>query len=141
MAYWCVKNEPNDYSYFDLEKDGRTDWDGVRNYQARNNLQKMEPGDLSFFYHSVNEKRIVGVMRVTKAAYQDPTTEDERWVAVEFVPVKRLEKPVELKTIKATDALQEIALVKQSRLSVMPLEESEFNTILELGETRLPKDA
>lgn len=138
MNYWLMKNEPSDYSWQDLQRDGREDWDGVRNYQARNNMQKMAVGDLALFYHSVNEKRILGVMRISKEAHPDPTTDDDRWVAVEVEAVKPLAETVSLKAIKADPALQEIALIRQSRLSVMPLKQAEFDRILQLGQTDPP---
>jgi predicted RNA-binding protein with PUA-like domain len=137
MQYWLMKNEPSDYAWQDLTQEGTADWDGVRNYQARNNMQKMKEGDLALFYHSVNEKRIMGVMRITREAHPDPTTDDERWVAVEVAAVQALNEPVTLKAIKAEPSLSEIPLIKQSRLSVMPLSEEAFHTILQLGNTQL----
>lgn len=138
MAYWLVKQEPKAYSWDDLVNDGHTDWDGVRNYQARNNLKEMQLGDLVLFYHSVDEKRVVGVARVTKEHYQDPTTDDERWVAVELAPVVPVLEPVTLADIKAEEKLANIYLVRQARLSVMPLEAKEFKLILKMGKTTLP---
>lgn len=141
MAYWLVKQEPSTYSFTDLQQDGTTDWDGVRNYQARNNLQAMQVGDLLLFYHSVDQKAVVGVARVTKTAYPDPTAkpeEQDKWVAVEVAPVVAFPNPVELKTLKATPATQQMALIKQSRLSVCPVTEDEFNTVLALGNATLP---
>jgi predicted RNA-binding protein with PUA-like domain len=136
-AYWLAKSEPGSYSWWDLEKDGSTYWDGVRNYQARNNLQAMKKGDLVLFYHSVNDPGVFGIARVTRAAYPDPTTDDERWVAVDIEPVVGLERPVSLKEIKAERKLLQMALLKQSRLSVMPVEREHFDKILALGNTRL----
>ena len=133
MNYWLVKSEPSEYSYDDLVKDGSTYWDGVRNYAARNNLKSMQMGDLVLYYHSVNEKAVVGVSRVVKEYYQDPTTEDERWVVVDLAAEKKLEKPVTLAEIKADPSLSEIALVRQSRLSVMPLDKAAFDRILEMS--------
>lgn len=133
MQYWLVKSEPGTYSWDDLVKDGKTFWDGVRNYQARNNLRNMKKGDLVLYYHSVNEKCVVGVAEVVKEAYQDPTTKDDRWVAVDIKPKEKLKKPVTLADVKADKRLSEIALVRQSRLSVMPLKAKEFDVILELG--------
>ena len=121
----------------EFEKDGSTYWDGVRNALARNNLKAMAVGDRVLFYHSNEGKEVVGVAKVTRTAYQDPTTDDERWVVVDLVPVKALATPVELATIKADRALAGIPLVKQSRLSVMPLEKKAFDRILKLGGTKL----
>jgi len=135
MNYWLVKSEPNEYGYHHLEEDGKTRWTGVRNYAARNNLREMKEGDLVFFYHSVKDKEIVGICKVTKEAYPDPTAEKGDWSVVDVVPVKRLNKPVTLKEVKATPELQNIALVRIGRLSVMPLEKAEFEKILEMGET------
>lgn len=137
MKYWLVKSEPGEFSYADLEKDGKTMWDGVRNYAARNNLRAMSKGDLVMFYHSVHQKEVVGICQVSKEAYPDPTAEKGDWSVVEVIPVKPLTKPVHLHTIKATPELQQIALVTIGRLSVMPLEKKEFEKILSLGETRL----
>ncbi len=133
MNYWLVKSEPSEYSYEDLVRDGSTFWDGVRNYAARNNLKSMKTGDQVLFYHSVNEKAVVGVSKVIKEHYQDPTTNDERWVAVDIAPVKKLKNPVTLSQIKAEPNLAEIALVRQSRLSVMPLESDAFKCIVEMS--------
>jgi len=135
MNYWLVKSEPNEYGYHHLAEDGKTRWTGVRNYAARNNLREMKEGDLVFFYHSVKDKEIVGICKVTKEAYPDPTAEKGDWSVVDVVPVKRLNKPVTLKEVKATPELQNIALVRIGRLSVMPLEKAEFEKILEMGET------
>lgn len=133
MNYWLVKSEPSEYSYDDLVKDGSTYWDGVRNYAARNNLKSMKKGDSVLFYHSVNEKAVVGISKVVKEYYQDPTTEDERWVVVDLAAKKKLKKPVTLAEIKADPSLSEIALVRQSRLSVMPLDKAAFDRILEMS--------
>lgn len=135
MKYWLVKSEPNAYSWEDLERDKQTFWDGVRNYMARNNLKEMGKDDLVLFYHSVSDKEVVGITKVVKEAYQDPTTDDDRWVAVDIVPVKKLSKPVTLAQVKADERLQQIALVRQGRLSVMPLKKEEFDAILELSES------
>ncbi len=137
MNYWLVKSEPGEYSFQDLQKEGRTMWDGVRNYAARNNLRLMKKGDLVLFYHSVNDKEVVGISKVDKEHYPDPTAEKGDWSVVELVPVKPLSKPVSLKEVKAEDSLQNIALVRIGRLSVMSLEPSEFEKILELGQTKL----
>ncbi len=133
MNYWLVKSEPSEYSYDDLVKDGSTYWDGVRNYAARNNLKSMKVGDKVLFYHSVNEKAVVGISKVVKEHYQDPTTDDERWVVVDLTAEKKLENPVTLGQIKAEPSLSEIALVRQSRLSVMPLDEAAYNRIVDMG--------
>ena len=132
MNHWLVKTEPAMYAWEKLVKDGRGVWDGVRNYQARNNLKKMRIGDLVFFYHSVQGQEIMGIAKVSKEFYQDPTTEDPAWVVVEVVPVRPLKKPISLAQIKAHPKLQNIALVRQGRLSVSPLSESEYKTILTL---------
>ena len=132
-GYWLVKQEPTAYSWDQLVRDGRTSWDGVRNYQARNNLQAMKVGDRVLFYHSVEGQAVVGVAEVAREAYPDPTTKDERWVAVDLVPVKPLRRPVALDAIKATKGLADIPLVRQSRLSVMPLPKHAFDAILAMG--------
>lgn len=134
MNYWLVKSEPFKYSWQDLLKDGSTYWDGVRNYQARNNLEKMKKGDYVLFYHSNKGLEVVGITEVTREHYQDPTTDDERWVVVDLRPVKTLKKPVPLKEIKKNPKLRNIALIKQSRLSVMPLRKKEFETIVKMSE-------
>ena len=134
-AHWLVKSEPFKYSWDDLVKDGSTYWDGVRNAQARNNLREMKIGDRVLYYHSNEGKEVVGIAKVTRRAYQDPTTDDERWVVVDLEPVKSLRQSVTLAQIKADPALQKIPLVTHSRLSVMPLERSAFERILRLGDT------
>jgi len=131
--YWLVKQEPEDYSWDDFVRDGRTVWTGVRNYAARNNLRAMLPGDAVLFYHSGESKSVVGVAKVAKAAFPDPTADEEGWVAVELTPVEPLPKPVTLAQIKAEASLQAIALVRQSRLSVLPLKAAEFARIKKLG--------
>lgn len=133
MRYFLVKSEPFKYSWEQFLKDGQTFWDGVRNYQARNNMKDMKVGDLVLFYHSNEGKEVVGVAEVIKEHYQDPTTTDDKWVAVDIKPISTLAKPVTLQTIKADEYLQDIALVRQGRLSVMPLKKEEFDRILELG--------
>lgn len=130
MNYWLVKQEPESYSFNDLMKDGKTDWTGVRNYQARNNLQEMKTGDKVLFYHSVSEKSVVGLAEVSREGFPDPT--DEKWIAVEIKPIEKFAKTVSLEKIKAEKSLKDIALIKQSRLSVMPLTKAEFDTILKL---------
>lgn len=133
MNYWLVKSEPAAYSWQQFERDGRTIWDGVRNYQARNNLQSMKAGDLVLFYHSVTEKQVLGIARVVKEHYPDPTTDDKRWVVIDIKPEKAFAKPVTLAVVKSDPRLENIALVKQARLSVMPLKREEFDAIVELG--------
>lgn len=128
-----MKSEPGAYSWNDLQNKGGTYWDGVRNYQARNKLKRMGKGDKVLFYHSVKGKEVVGVAEVTREAYQDPTTDDERWVSVDIEAEKTLPRPVTLKDIKANEELQDIALIKQSQLSVLPLKEHEFHRILKKG--------
>lgn len=133
MNYFLVKSEPFKYSWQQFLEDKQTFWDGVRNYQARNNLKDMKIGDLVLFYHSNEGREVVGIAKVVKEHYQDPTTEDERWVAVDLAPVEELKKPVTLKAIKADEMLQDIALVRQGRLSVTPLKREEFDRIVQLG--------
>lgn len=135
--YWLVKQEPEAYAWSAFVKDGRTAWTGVRNFQARNNLRSMKRGDLVFYYHSVTDKQVVGLARVDKEFYPDPTAAEGDWSSVDLVPVKPLAKPVGLDVIKADKVLKEIPLVKQSRLSVTPLTEAQFNRLLTLAETRL----
>lgn len=130
MNYWLVKQEPEKYSFDDLLKDKKTIWDGVRNYQARNNLREMKNGDSVLFYHSVSEKSVVGLAQVSKENFPDPS--DEKWLAIEIKPVEKFKKAVTLDEIKAEKTLENIALIKQSRLSVMPLTKREFETILKL---------
>ncbi|WP_316842350.1 EVE domain-containing protein [Pedobacter gandavensis] len=133
MNHWLVKSEPFKYSWDQFNKDGRTFWDGVRNYQARNNLKAMKEGDLVLFYHSNEGKNVVGIAKVVKEFYQDPTTDDIKWVVVDLAPVEALKTPVSLEQIKAEESLQDISLVRQGRLSVMPLKAEEFDKILEMG--------
>jgi predicted RNA-binding protein with PUA-like domain len=132
-GHWLVKQEPTAYSFDQLVRDGRTMWDGVRNFQARNNLAAMKKGDRVLFYHSVKEQAVVGICEVVREAYPDPTAKDEGWVVVDLAPVKKLARPVTLAEIKADRALKGIALVRQSRLSVMPLEKAAFDRIVALG--------
>ena len=133
MNYFLVKSEPFKYSWDQFLKEKQTFWDGVRNYQARNNLKDMKKGDLVLFYHSNEGKEVVGIAKVIKESYQDPTTSDDRWVAVDLAPLEALKQPVSLLTIKADELLKDNALVKQSRLSVMPLKAAEFDRIIALG--------
>ncbi len=131
MKYWLVKQEPEKYSFDDLLNDGKTVWDGVRNYQARNNLREMRVGDRILFYHSVSEKAVVGVAEISRENFPDPT--DEKWIVVEIRPIEKLAKAVTLDQIKQEKSLEKIALIKQSRLSVMPLTKPEYETIVELS--------
>ncbi len=133
--HWLVKSEPSKYSWEQLVKDKQTSWDGVRNFTARNNLKAMKKGDEVFFYHSNEGLEIVGIAKVVKEAYQDPTTDDANWVVVDLKPVKKLKKPVSLVTIKAEKRLADMALVRLGRLSVSPVTDEEWNVILELAET------
>ena len=133
MQHWLVKSEPEKYAWADLVRDGRTTWDGVRNYQARNNLQQMQPGDLVLYYHSVSEKAIVGLAKVDREAYDDPSSEDPRWLTVDIAPERGFKEKVTLEQIKKDPRLENISLLKQSRLSVMPLKADEFEVLLSLG--------
>jgi predicted RNA-binding protein with PUA-like domain len=133
MKYWLVKSEPFKYSWDDFLKDGWTYWDGVRNYQARNNLQSMKVGDLVLYYHSNEGLEVVGIAEVIKEAYQDPTTDDGRWVVVDLEPKETFKNPVSLSEIKMDRRLKDIALIKQTRLSVMPVTKREFETITSMG--------
>jgi len=133
MNYWLVKSEPHKYSWEKFNEQGRTFWDGVRNYMARNNLREMKEGDLVLFYHSNEGKEVVGIAKVVKEFYQDPTTEDPNWVVVDLAPVESLKNPVTLVAIKADEKLKDIALVRQGRLSVMALKREEFDHIVQLG--------
>lgn len=133
MAYWLVKSEPDVYSWDTFVKDKTTFWDGVRNFQARNNLKAMRKGDTVLFYHSNEERQVVGLCTVVKEAYQDPTTDDTAWVVVDLKAGKKLKQPVTLVQIKQTPELATIALIRQSRLSVMPLTDDEFTLIVAMG--------
>lgn len=134
MNYWLVKSEPEAYAWADLVRETGTDWTGVRNYQARNNLQAMQPGDLVLFYHSVSEKAVVGVAVVHAAAAPDATAEaGSPWVAVHLRPHEPLPRPVPLAALKAEARLGQLALLRQSRLSVLPVRPEEFDIVLELG--------
>jgi predicted RNA-binding protein with PUA-like domain len=134
MNYWVVKSEPHKYAWEQFLKDKKTFWDGVRNYQARNNLKEMKKGDLCLYYHSNEGKEVVGIVKIVKEYYQDPTSEDANWVVVDVAPFKSLKKPVTLETIKSDKRLENIGLVRQGRLSVMKLTAHEFDVILELSE-------
>jgi predicted RNA-binding protein with PUA-like domain len=128
-----VKQEPTKYSFDQLVADGRTMWDGVRNFQARNNLQAMRAGDRVLFYHSVVGTAVVGICEVVREAYPDPTAKEPGWVVVDLAPVRKLKQPVTLQQIKAAAALRDLPLLRQSRLSVMPLEKPAFDAIVKLG--------
>jgi predicted RNA-binding protein with PUA-like domain len=136
MAYWLIKSEPFKYSWDQFEKDKQTFWDGVRNYAARINLRAMKKGDLAFFYHSNEGTEIVGIAKVAKEAYQDPTTEDTAWVAVDFKPYKKLKKPVSLAQVKADGRLANMALVRLGRLSVQPVTEEEWDIVMQLADEK-----
>ena len=131
--HWLVKSEPSAYSWNDLLRDNRTAWTGVRNFQARNNLRAMKEGDLVLFYHSVKDPSVIGISKVIREAYPDPTAKEGDWSCVDLVPVDQLPSPVPLAAIKADPALLEIALIRQSRLSVMPITSQEYQRILSLG--------
>jgi len=133
MNYFLVKQEPSSYSFDDFRKEGKTDWTGVRNYTARNNLKAMKKGDKVFYYHSGEGKEVVGLATVSKTHFPDPTAKEGDWVAVELQAVKAIKNPVSLASIKANPKLKDIALVRLSRLSVVPLTEDEFNEILRMG--------
>lgn len=136
MNYWLMKTEPNTYSWDDLVKDGETFWDGVRNYAARNFMREMKKGDLAFIYHSVKERNVIGIAEIIKEHYQDPSTDDDRWVAVDIKPISKLKREVNLTEIKADDRLQNMALVRIGRLSVQPLKKEEFDIILAMSENK-----
>ena len=136
MNYWLIKSEPSTYSWEQFEKDKITTWDGIRNYAARLHLRAMKKGDECFFYHSNEGLEIVGIAKVVKEAYQDPTTDDEAWVAVDVKPVKKLKNPVSMKQIKADKRLQNMALIKISRLSVQPVTEEEWKIVMELSDKK-----
>ena len=131
MNYWLVKQEPEKYSFDDLIKDKQTIWDGVRNFQARNNLRDMKRGDKVLYYQTGSEKSVVGIAEVERECFPDPS--DEKWIAIEIKPVEKFNKPVTLNKIRAEKSLANMALIKQSRLSVMPMTREEFETILKLS--------
>ena len=133
MNYWLLKSEPDAWSWDNQVKEGASMWDGVRNYQARNNLKEMKKNDLCFFYHSVTEKSIVGIVKVVKEYYPDPTDKTGRFVVVDVKATKKLKNPVSLDQIKENSKLKDIALVKQSRLSVMPLKKAEWDIIIKMS--------
>jgi predicted RNA-binding protein with PUA-like domain len=132
--FWLVKQEPSSYSWSDFRADRKTNWTGVRNYTARNNLRRMRKGDEVLFYHSGIEKAVVGIARVFRASYPDPTATDGDWSAVDLMPIKSLQRSVTLREIKSTPLLKKIPLVRQSRLSVMPVTAKEFRAIVHMGE-------
>lgn len=132
-GYWMVKQEPETYSWSNFVDDGLTDWTGVRNYQARNNLREMNPGDRVLFYHSGKDKAVVGIAEVVKGAYPDPTADDPQWVAVDLKPIKPLKNPVLLAAIRYDERLSQLPLIRQSQLSVMSLTKDEFDVIVALG--------
>ena len=133
MKYWLLKSEPDAWSWDNQVKECASMWDGVRNYQARNNLKEMKKNDLCFFYHSVTERSIVGIVKVVKEYYPDPTDKTGRFVVVDVKATKKLKKPVSLDQIKENNKLKNIALVKQSRLSVMPLKKTEWDIIIKMS--------
>lgn len=133
MGYWLIKSEPFKYSWDQFVADKVTFWDGVRNYGARNNLKAMKKGDLAFFYHSNEGLEIVGIAEVEREFYQDPTTEDNAWVVVDFKPYKKLNKTVKLSEVKATPALEKMALIRLGRLSVQPVLEEEWEIIMDMA--------
>jgi len=136
MAYWLIKSEPFKYSWDTFVEDGQTFWDGVRNYGARNNLRSMKKGDLAFWYHSNEGMEIVGIAKVVKESYQDPTTPDPAWLVVDFKPLKKLKTPVSLATIKNDPRLADMDLVRLGRLSVQTVKEAEWKIVMELANTK-----
>ncbi|PYK42941.1 MAG: EVE domain-containing protein [Verrucomicrobia bacterium] len=135
-SFWLVKQEPSSYSWSDFVADEETSWTGVRNFAARNNLRKMQKGDEVFFYHSGDEKAVVGIAKVTRTAYADPTAKEGDWSTVDIAAVKALRRPVTLREIKGNPQLKRIPLVRQPRLSVMPLSEAEFREIAKMASPR-----
>jgi len=139
--YWMVKQEPETYSWDDFVRDGKTDWTGVRNFQARNNLRQMKAGDRVLFYHSGTGKAVVGIAEVAKEGYPDPTADDPQWVAVDLKPVKPLAEPVPLAAIRYHEKLGSLPLIRQSQLSVMPLSKEEFEVIVAMGDGKKSKNS
>ena len=137
VSHWLVKSEPDVYSYADLVRDGRTVWDGIRNFAARNNLRAMKKGDLVLYYHTGDEKQVVGIAKVLGSAYPDPSAKDGDWSAVDLAPVKPLKSPVTLAQMKADAKLAEFELLRQGRLSVVPTRAAELARVLQLGGTKL----
>tara|TARA_Y100001968_G_C18955546_1_gene525199 strand:- start:89 stop:502 length:414 start_codon:yes stop_codon:yes gene_type:complete len=136
MAYWLMKSEPGAWSWEDQVKDGTAEWDGVRNHQASNNMKAMKKGDKAFFYHSVNEKRIVGIVTISKEYYPDPTDKLGRFGMVDVKALRPFKKPVTLADVKGEPQLENLALVRQSRLSIMPISDDEWQLICAMGETK-----
>ena len=132
-SFWLVKQEPSSYSWSDFVAEGQTSWTGVRNYSARNNLRKMQKGDEVLFYHSGEDKAVVGIAKVMRTAYPDPTAKEGDWSTVDLAPLKPLRRPITLREIKGNSRLKNIPLVRQSRLSVMPLAESDFGEMLKIS--------
>lgn len=139
-GYWLMKSEPFKYSWDDLVRDGKTYWDGVRNYEARNNLAAMKEGDLAFYYHSNKGKEVVGIVEIVGSSYPDPTADDETWVVVDVAPRVAFKEPVSLATIKQDPKLEEFQLVRRGRLSVVPVTAAEFRYVAKLGKTRIPAE-
>ncbi len=139
MAYWLMKSEPGSYSWQDLVRDGSTEWDGVRNNAARLHLKAMKRGDEAFFYHSMDERAVIGVMRITREAAPDP--KDPDWVSVAVEPVRALQQPVTLKAIKGEPTLAKMELIRQSRLSVAPVRDEEWAAVLKLGRGQVARAA
>ncbi len=139
-GYWLIKSEPFKYSWDDLVRDGKTYWDGVRNYESRNNLAAMRKGDLAFYYHSNKGKEIVGIVEIVAASYPDPTADDETWVVVDVVPRVAFMEPVSLATIKQDPKLEGFQLVRRGRLSVVPVTAAEFRHVARLGRTKIPTE-
>jgi predicted RNA-binding protein with PUA-like domain len=135
MNFWLLKTEPRVYSFDDLLRDRRTNWDGVRNFQARNNLNAVRVGDLALIYHSGDAREVVGLARITRAAFPDPTSDDSRWLAVEVEPVARLRRAVALGAVRTVPSLRDMALVRQPRLSVAPVRPAEFREVLSLADS------
>src|SRR6266545_7535502 len=138
-GYWLVKQEPETYSWDDFISDGKTDWSGVRNYQARNNLREMHTGDRVLFYHSGKDKAVVGIAEVIRKAYPDPSSDDPQWVAVDLKPIKPLTAPVPLPAIRYDKRLSELPLIRQSQLSVMSLTKDEFDILVATGDGKSRK--
>lgn len=134
MNYWLIKTEPGTYSWDDLVKDKKTTWDGVRNFQARNNLKAMKKGDIAFFYHSGEDKAIIGTAKISKESFPDP--KDKDWVAVEITIERKLKKPITLAEVKAEKQLSNMALVRSSRLSVQPMRDEEMNLLMKMSDSK-----
>jgi len=139
MAYWLMKTNPEVFNWDRLVENGKTRWDGVRNYQARNNLKEMKPGDLAFMFHMEPEPGVVGVMKIVSEAYDDPESTEGNWVVIDVEPVVKIERPVSQDEIRNTPMLNVLPLKSQPKLSVMPVSEEQWNLILRIGKTELPK--